>query len=49
MALSDDKGECLQEIERGDTSAALFMASVKEHISEMEFKLYAEDLLCIDL
>ena len=39
-----DKGECLQEVEGGDSSAASFIASVEERISERECKLYVEGL-----
>ena len=34
VALGIDKGECLKEFEKGDSSAALFMASVDERICE---------------
>ena len=36
-------------MEGGDSSAALFMASVEESVSERECKLYAEGYLCIEL
>ena len=36
--------ECLQEVEGGDSSAALFMASIEESVSERECKLHAEEL-----
>ena len=36
--------ECLQEVEGGDSSAASFMASVEESVSETKCKLYAEGL-----
>ena len=31
-------------MEGGDSSAALFMSSVEENVSEREYKLYAEGL-----
>ena len=36
--------ECLQKVEKRDSSAASFMASVEECISEGECKLYDEGL-----
>ena len=44
VALGIDKGEYLHEVEGGDSSAASFMASVEECISERECKLYDEGL-----
>ena len=44
VALGIDKTECLHEVEGGDSSAASFMASVQESVSERECKLYAEGL-----
>ena len=40
VALGIDKGECLMEAEKGDSSAASFMASVNECICERDHKLY---------
>ena len=40
VALGIDKDEYLNEVEGGDSSAASFMASVDECISERECKLY---------
>ena len=37
-----DKGECLQEVEGGDSLATSFIASVEECISERECLLYDE-------
>ena len=34
VALGIDKDECLKEVEKGDSSAASFMASVDERICE---------------
>ena len=44
VALGIDNGEYLHEIEGGDSSAASFIASVEECISERECKLYDEGL-----
>ena len=35
--------ECLQEVERGDSSAASFMASVEESVSEKELSCMLKD------
>ena len=45
-ALGIDQGECLREVEKGDSSAASFMASVDEHVCERDQKLYEEGLSC---
>ena len=44
VALGIDKGECLKEVEKGNSSAASFKASVDEHICERDHKLYEEEL-----
>ena len=44
MAADLDKGEYLHEVEGRDSSAASFMASVEECISERECKLCDEGL-----
>ena len=44
VAMCIYKGECLQEVEGRDSSAASFIASVEERISEKECKLYDEGL-----
>ena len=41
VALGRDKGECLQEVEGGDSS---FLAGVEECIGEREYKLYDKGL-----
>ena len=53
VALGIDKGEYLHEVEGGDSSAASFMASVEECISERECKLMRDlivklSYLCIE-
>ena len=44
VALGIYKGEYLHEVEGGESSAASFMASVEECISERECKLNDEEL-----
>ena len=44
VALGIDKDEYLNEVEGRDSSAASFMASVEECISERDCKLYDEGL-----
>ena len=44
VALGIEKGECLKEVEKGDSTAASFMASVDERICATDHKLYEEGL-----
>ena len=44
VVLGVDKSECLQEVEGGAISAASFIASLEECISERECMLYDEGL-----
>ena len=43
-SLGIDKGEWLEDIERGDSSSALFLACVEDGISERESRRFEEEL-----
>ena len=43
-SLDIDKGEWLEDIERGDSSSASFLACVEEYISERESRKFEEGL-----
>ena len=44
-SLDIDKGEWLEDIERGDSSSASFLACVEECISETESRRFEEGLI----